>query len=307
MSPSSRLKSYARAKVRGVTRIFAEETARATEHRRGLDVEVNTERLAKILAAQVAQGMNSDELQSESRSQRLKLDIVDAIEQLASGIAKEPLRQYYSGNHRWVALLAERNRRAASTTYDFVDSEMQAAVFYLRQFDMVESKTEAINYLDGEILDLGVYRGGSTRALAHIFPDKIIHGFDSFEGLPEDWSYVLKGRFGDLQGALPEVPENVRLYKGWFDDTLPVWADEHPNSRISLLRIDCDIYSSTKTIFDSLGHLITSGTWILFDELIGYKGWQDHEYKAFQEFLEPTDLQVEYVAYGLTYALVRLS
>lgn len=67
---------------------------------------------------------------------------------------------------------------------------------------------------------------------ARIFPDQTIHGFDSFEGLPEDWSHVLKGAFGEIKGALPD---NVRLYKGWFEDTLPEWFKLHGDKPISLL------------------------------------------------------------------------
>jgi hypothetical protein len=52
-----------------------------------------------------------------------------------------------------------------------------------------------------------------------------------------------------------------------------------------------------------LGSLIKSGTWIVFDELIGYRGWKDHEYKAFMEFQAETGIEFEYVAFGLTYAM----
>jgi len=102
------------------------------------------------------------------------------------------------------------------------------------------------------------------------------------------------------------MPENVILYKGWFDETLPVWDKAQDERPISLLRVDCDIYSSTKTIFDTLGHRLKSGSWICFDELIGYYGWQDHEYKAFMEFIGQSGHSYDYVAYGLTYTLVRL-
>src|SRR3546814_14487011 len=100
------------------------------------------------------------------------------------------------------------------------------------------------------------------------------------------------------------MPENVRLYKGWFDEVLPVWLQGHGDRPISLLRVDCDIYSSTKTIFNVLGSQIQSGTWIVFDELIGYRGWQDHEYKDFKEFKKQPGFTFENVAFGLTYALV---
>src|SRR3546814_7951344 len=90
-------------------------------------------------------------------------------------------------------------------------------MFNPKQMDVIASKRSEISSLDGYILDLGVYKGSSTRALARIFHDQVIHGFDSFEGLPEDWSHVLKGAFGDVKGILPDMPENVRLYKGWLD------------------------------------------------------------------------------------------
>lgn len=262
--------------------------------------------VARIFAEEVAREMSS--IQAPATNQeRVKLDVVDALAQLRSGSAKAELNEFFSMNHRWIAMLNERNLRTARDTYDFIESEMTDALFMLNQFKVVESKSDMIMELNGEVLDLGVYKGGSIRSLARIFPDKTIHGFDSFEGLSGDWSYVLKGAFGDVQGSLPEVPDNVCLYKGWFDDTLPQWASGHTGHRISLLRIDCDIYSSTKTVFDELGHLISPGTWILFDELIGYPGWRQHEYKAFEEFLDSSSFGVEYVAYGLTYALVRLS
>ena len=74
-----------------------------------------------------------------------------------------------------------------------------------------------------------------------------------------------------------------------------------------MLRVDCDIYSSTRTIFSVLRPLIVPGTWIVFDGFIGYRGWQDHEYKALNEFLAETGYSIEYVAYGLTYAIARLT
>ena len=229
-----------------------------------------------------------------------------AMEELNSSRAEEQLNCFFAQNHRWVANLAERNRRTAVSTYDFIDATMPGAVFKLDQFAVIRSKRTAITSLNGPILDLGVYKGESTRGLAQIFPDATIHGFDSFEGLPRDWSIALAGHFGDVDGMPPDVPANVRLYKGWFSDTLPPWALQHAGTAISLLRVDCDIYSSTKTAFDVLGPMLRAGSWILFDELIGYRGWQDHEYRAFTEFLQESGLDCEYVAYGLTYVLVKL-
>jgi hypothetical protein len=236
----------------------------------------------------------------------VRVDALDFVSQLASGKAKAPLNHLFTWNHRWIALLAERNRRTARDVYDFIEENMAGALFVVDQFAVIRSKKAEIMELGGSILDLGVYKGASTRALAAIFPDETIHGFDSFEGLPDDWEHVVKGTFDDVQGHLPDVPGNVRLHQGWFDKTLPAWLGEHGDRPISLLRVDCDVYPSTKTIFSVLAPLLRPGSWIVFDELIGYWGWRNHEYRAFVEFVEDTGAQFEYVAYGLTYTIVKL-
>jgi len=237
----------------------------------------------------------------------IKIDVPDAIRQMASRTSQLPLKHLFLWNHKWVALLSERNRRNAASTYDFIDKVMPNKVrFDIDQFSVINDKKEDILELDGQILDLGVWKGDSTRELARIFPERVIHGFDSFEGLPEDWGHLGKGHFGEVKGELPDVPANVQLFKGWFDQTLPAWRDEHNDRPISLLRVDCDLYSSTKTTLAALRPLIRPGTWIVFDELIGYRGWEAHEYKAFMEFIDETGFAYEYVAYGLTYTLVRI-
>ena len=214
-----------------------------------------------------------------------RVDMENAIHQLGTARLIQPLRHYYAWNDRWVKLLEERNKRAAEKTYDFIDSEMDGAIFMLDQFALMDEMKEEIDALDGQILDLGVYKGASTRRMARTFPERTIHGFDSFEGLPEAWSHVPKGTFGDMAGTLPDMPDNVELYKGWFSDTLPVWRNAYPSPAISVLRVDCDIYSSTVDIFNAVGDMLHPNAIIMFDELIGYYGWEHHEHKAFTEFL----------------------
>ena len=246
----------------------------------------------------------ADELSNiESGGKRIRIDALDLVKQFNGTDLAPSLIRFFEMNHRWVASLGERNRRTAVETWDFIDREMPDALFHLDQFKVIESKREDV--LDGYVLDLGVCKGNSTSRLARIFPERTIHGFDSFEGLPEDWSYVLKGTF-DVRGALPDVPDNVVLHKGWFEDTLPAWKEAHCDLPVSILRVDCDIYSSTKTIFDVLGDRLEPGSWLVFDELIGYRGWKKHEYRAFTEFIEKTGFDYSYVAYGLTHVIVRL-
>ena len=206
-------------------------------------------------------------------------------------------------NRRWFALMDERHRRAAQSTYDFIDANMQAAMY-------MPAKTGAWREVaptilpEGHILQFGVYTGGSINALADMLPNRQLNGFDSFQGLPENWSYTAAGSF-DLQGKRPKVRDNVTLHAGWYDETLPTWVRENPGN-IAFLDIDCDLYSSARVVLTHLQPRIQKGTWIHLDEMIGYYGWQNHEFKAFQEFLSESGHQFEYLYYGSTYVLGRV-
>ncbi len=270
-------------------------------------IKQNLSKIVRFIVREAQDEIKSNRFtNNKGNDVRIKIDLSDLTKQLSSREVTGNLRNFLLWNHRLLRVLAEKNNRAAIDTYDFVDAEMSGAVFNLDQFVIIESKKDSMYELEGYILDLGVYKGGSTRSLANIFPNETIHGFDSFIGLPEDWSHVLKGSFGELKGGLPDMPQNVKLYKGWFEDTLPAWIEKNNERPISVLRVDCDIYSSTKTIFTVLKPLIKSGTWIVFDELIGYYGWREHEYKAFMEFIDETGFEFQYIAFGLTYTIVKL-
>lgn len=150
----------------------------------------------------------------------------------------------------------------------------------------------------GSMLEFGVYSGNSIRKIATHFPDRTIHGFDSFIGLPEAWNrYTVtsqgdvfeKGRFGlDL---LPQVPANVVLHKGWFSQTLKDFP--YLQQKIALLHVDCDLYSSTKTVFEYLGKSLVPGSIIVFDELLDYPGYENHEILALYEFLKASGKSIE--------------
>lgn len=131
----------------------------------------------------------------------------------------------------------------------------------------------------GYILEFGVARGRSIRHWASLFPTHDIWGFDGFEGIYEDWNGMPAGTFAQPP---PTVPPNVHLVVGRFDRTLPVWCDQHPGP-VSLIHIDCDLYAATRDVFAHLRDRIQPGTIIVFDEYWNYPGWQQHEFRAWQE------------------------
>jgi Macrocin-O-methyltransferase (TylF) len=142
-------------------------------------------------------------------------------------------------------------------------------------------------------LEFGVYEGESIKYWSQILkdPESILHGFDSFEGLPEDWNHAhARGGFS-TGGQIPEVADTrVTFFKGWFDQVLPEYR--LPAHDILIINIDADLYSSTRLILHHLKDSIVIGTWLYFDEFTD----RHHEFRAFREFVEETGMQFEAIA-----------
>jgi O-methyltransferase len=99
-----------------------------------------------------------------------------------------------------------------------------------------------------DFLEFGVYEGNSIRVWSRMnhHPRSGFIGFDSFEGLPEDWTKKwTKGTF-DSGGAAPQIDDDrVVFIKGWFQHTLPSFLKGFtPRSRL-VVHSDSDLYSST--------------------------------------------------------------
>jgi hypothetical protein len=123
-----------------------------------------------------------------------------------------------------------------------------------------------------------------------------VYGFDSFEGLPEAWRSGFPAGAFDLD-QLPDVP-GAELVVGWFDDTVPGFLAEHPGP-VSFLHLDADLYSSTRTVLDLVGPRLQPGSIVLFDEYFNYLGWEEHEHRAWREYVARTGTRFEYLGYTI--------
>lgn len=149
---------------------------------------------------------------------------------------------------------------------------------------------------DGLVLEFGVLHGRTLNFIAdHV--EGTVHGFDSFEGIPEAWGGNPKGSYSTF-GRLPSLKSGTVLHPGWFDDTLGEFVSQE-RSPIRFMNVDCDLYSSTATIFHHLGKQIMPGSVIVFDEYLCTARWRDDEFRAFQEAALENNWHYEYLAYNL--------
>jgi hypothetical protein len=149
----------------------------------------------------------------------------------------------------------------------------------------------------GLFCEFGVAGGKTIRRIAERVTG-LVHGFDSFEGLPEDWAGTdqRRGSFSQ-KGRLPKVPANVRFHVGWFDATIPAFLKGDAGD-VAFLHMDADIYSSTKIALTLLKDRIKPGAVMVFDEYLNYPAWAAHEHRALSEFLAETGLACRYIGFS---------
>jgi hypothetical protein len=200
----------------------------------------------------------------------------------------------------------ERSIRALNSTVDYIERHMPNALGFETQRELLEYALSETG-VPGHYLEFGVFTGGTIRHLAKLKRDQTIHGFDSFEGLPEAWGGFGLGRSAfSKSGRVPRVPANVVLHKGWFRETLPRWRETN-TGLIAFMHIDCDLYSSTVDILETLAGQLQLGTVIVFDEYFNYPNWERHEFQAWQEFTTKHDVQYEYLGYARQQVAVRIT
>jgi hypothetical protein len=188
----------------------------------------------------------------------------------------------------------EADRRAVASSLDFVESELSTANAHPGKLATLEAALAAVT-VEGLYLEFGVATGGTLEIISRAVGDRVVYGFDSFEGLPERWRPGFDaGLFATPQ--LPRVP-GAELVVGLFGDTLPGFLAEHPGP-VAFAHIDADLYSSTVTVLDAIGPRLRSGSVLLFDEFFNYPGWQDHEYRAWQEFCARSGVGFEYLGFA---------
>jgi O-methyltransferase len=189
-----------------------------------------------------------------------------------------PMRSFVSRPGEWfhVAGLAPTDPWIKSAAYP-------ASVVDLYRY-VLEScfKDRPLDYLE-----FGVYTGRTLRIWATITedPEARLFGFDSFQGLPEDWDFAVgkgykKGAF-TANGVTPSIGDpRITLIPGWFHISVPTFmANYHPLPD-RVVHIDCDLHSSTLAVLSSLHPILSGNTVVIFDEFDNLA----HEFRAFRDY-----------------------
>ena len=171
-----------------------------------------------------------------------------------------------------------------------------------KAFELIRQRDGKV---DGDYYEFGLFRGYTfLQAYNHCrelgLEQVSFYGFDSFEGLPPaEGIDQTDGRFfqGQFACSRQEVEKSlqaegvdldqVALVEGFYEDSLTdSLRRQHPFKTASVVLLDCDYYSSTKTAMDWMEPYLVVGTVLLFDDWFSYGESNElGQQKAFGEYL----------------------
>jgi len=152
--------------------------------------------------------------------------------------------------------------------------------------------------MNGLHLDFGILTGNCIKIMANLLPHKIIYGFDSYKGYPEEFGVLSKGSW-----AIPpptDLPSNTELIIGLFQDTLHDFLLEK-NQKINIIHIDCDLYDSTYCVLNECYPFLQKGTVVQFNGLFnrnilnGVLYWFNDELTAWIDFVTTKNINWQWI------------
>ena len=160
-----------------------------------------------------------------------------------------------------------------------------------------EVGNEAINYME-----FGVATGESFKWFLQQNQNRESNffGFDTFDGLPEDYGPYKKGAFS-TGNKFPEInDERGSFYKGLFQQTLPSFLKDFDNTKKTVLMMDADLYSATLYVLSNLSSILKKDDIIFFDQF----AVPTHEFRAYLDFIQSYYKNLKLIAAANNYYFV---
>ncbi|MES9860208.1 MAG: class I SAM-dependent methyltransferase [Candidatus Thiodiazotropha sp. LLP2] len=174
------------------------------------------------------------------------------------------------------------------------------------QYPFFEQRFEMYDYVNNEVLkncevdylEFGVFKGDSIKYFSELNQQSGSRfvGFDTFEGLPEDWvefSRTVKKETFTTEGNLPAIDDDrVSFVKGLFQDSLPGFLETFKPDKQLLIHNDSDLYSATLYVLTYMNQYLKPGTVIIFDEFYSVLD----EFRALQDYTSAYMKEYEVIA-----------
>jgi O-methyltransferase len=168
---------------------------------------------------------------------------------------------------------------------------------YPKRLVLFDRVSDAYGLAQKEILylEFGVASGSSffwwMKKNTH--PGSCFRGFDTFEGLPEDWGGFKKGAMAFNQTEVNDG--RAEFVRGIFQDSLFPFIESNKallQTRPKIIHMDADLFSSTIFVLSQLYPYLKKGDLIFFDEF----NVANHEFLAFKIFTESFYIKLRPIA-----------
>ena len=174
---------------------------------------------------------------------------------------------------------------------EVMEHDRRLARSFKQQFFWCAFKALAFNGIDGDYAEFGCH-GGMTFTLAYQEMRRRnmkgkMWGFDSFKGLPgshdprDEHPRWLQGKMATPVATFHQIcersgipPGAYTLTEGFYDETLPRFGKDDPPKNICLAYVDCDLYTSTRSVLEFLAPRLKHGMILAFDD---YFCWSSSE------------------------------
>ena len=165
-------------------------------------------------------------------------------------------------------------------------------------------KQEQVGTMPIDYFEFGVAGGYSFKWWldANKNPGSKFYGFDTFEGLPENFGPFAKGTMAAALESLKITDSRAYFYKGLFQDTLNPFLEQYQNGRRKLIHMDADIFSATLFALSQMYKYLNDGDIIMFDEF----AVPTHEFMAFKIFTESFYIQYEVISAANNYLFLAV-
>jgi len=210
------------------------------------------------------------------------------------GILFTPFRFIFRFFLNFSLLSSWVNKHKSKTGFSDFYKPLRAYHDRLKLYDHVIKK-EGLAGKPIHYFEFGVASGASFAwwLNANQHPGSLFFGFDTFEGLPEDWHFFKKGDMGyDVPIA---QDQRGSFIKGLFQDTLYDFLNNYRNTPDTaatlVIHMDADLYSSTLFALTMLAPYLKNGDIIFFDEF----NVPNHEFAAWNDFLRSYYIKYEVI------------
>lgn len=191
--------------------------------------------------------------------------------------------QYALGlHHREVVNFGQPERARAAERIREIVTGWGTQTMGVDEAYVIRAAVLATAKVEGDLAEVGVFRGGTARVIGEAKGSRRLHLFDTFEGLPAPGAIDTAFQQGQYAGSLEAVRaflagcEGVEFYQGLF----PATGEAVKERRFSFVHLDVDLYESTRASLEFFYPRLSTGGVIVSHDYVEFAGVR----RAFDEF-----------------------